>query len=279
MTLRKIEPLSLRGLSPRDPGPLPQLAWVDPHQLLVDESYQRGLSEAGRKLIRKIVNEFDWARFKPPAVVETDDGYCVIDGQHSAVAAVTHPGVELVPVLLHAERNQGEQAGAFISHNRDRLRVTDTQLHASAVVAGDPAALAVDRACRAAGVRVLRAPPGTGGYQPGDCVAVGTLGQLVRRRGEEGATALLRLLATRAPVTANEIRALDILKHDPDFRDDWDEERAGQIVRASSDYERREAEAIALTHERPLCRALALVWHRQMPRRRAEPQLVRRTTA
>ncbi len=66
---------------------------VKPSTLLVDERYQRGLSERSIKLIRKIVSEWDWRAFKPPVVVDVGAGLEVIDGQHTAIGAATHGGM------------------------------------------------------------------------------------------------------------------------------------------------------------------------------------------
>jgi hypothetical protein len=57
--------------------------------------------------------------------------------------------------------------------------------------------------------------------------------------------------------------------------DDWNAEAAASIVSASSNYDRNEAEAIAATREKPLYRALALVWYRRKPRKKGQPELRR----
>jgi hypothetical protein len=39
------------------------------------------------------VANWDWRRFKPPVVARTATGLEVIDGQHTAIAAASHPDV------------------------------------------------------------------------------------------------------------------------------------------------------------------------------------------
>jgi hypothetical protein len=89
--LRRIKPIGTRKLKANAVvAARPRFAEVDPSTLLVDESYQREISDRGQKLIRSIVEGWDWTKFKPPVVVETPEGLQVIDGQHTAIAAATH---------------------------------------------------------------------------------------------------------------------------------------------------------------------------------------------
>lgn len=106
---------------------------VSPSELWVDESYQRGLSDRSMRLIRKIIGEWDWTAFKPPVVVEVDGKLQVIDGQHTALGALTHGGIEQLPVLIVKADRQELRANAFVRHNRDRIQVTPTQLHLSLI--------------------------------------------------------------------------------------------------------------------------------------------------
>ncbi len=92
-SLRAIEPMALPGVEPGPiAGDMPRLEWGDPTTLWVDETYQRNISERLVKLIRKIVAEFAWRRFSPPKVVPVDGRRHVLDGQHTAIAAASHPG-------------------------------------------------------------------------------------------------------------------------------------------------------------------------------------------
>ena len=67
--MRPVKPLSLAGLTPSmAESRRPTFEWVLPTELKVDESYQRTLSARSVQLIRKIVTQWDWRRFKPPVV-------------------------------------------------------------------------------------------------------------------------------------------------------------------------------------------------------------------
>ena len=91
----------------------PSLRLVHPSSLSVDDSYQRGLSERSIRLIRKIVAEWSWTAFEPPVVVDVDGRLEVIDGQHTAIAAVTHGGIESLPVLIVQAEKHETRASAF----------------------------------------------------------------------------------------------------------------------------------------------------------------------
>lgn len=276
MTLRRIEPLPLRGLIPNVPTTEPMMIiWVHPDQLYVDEAYQRSVSEQrGIALIRRAIGNFDWAKFKIPSVVPgpEPDTYRVIDGQHSAIIVASHPYLELCPVALTAPRTQAEEAAAFLGANRDRVIVTRTQLHHSALVAEEPEAVAVAEVCAAANIRILKNPPPKTQYKPGDCVAVRSITTLIERRGRDVAVRILAICASRCPVSVIELRAAELILFDPDFRH-IDNSNLAEIVAKSTEYEATEAEAIAATHEKPIYRALAVVWARRMPRMVGLPQL------
>jgi hypothetical protein len=196
VTSRTIKPLQLGDLQPADlHQALPEFRLVSPADLRVDDGYQRALSEKSVTLIRRIVAGWDWARFKPPVCAETDDGLEVIDGQHTAIAAATHPGIDTLPVIVVQAASQADRAKAFVGHNRDRLGITPMQVHFAALAAGDEDALTIAQVCERAGVRMLRSAPGGGVFQPRDTLAVAAIGALCNRRGAMGARKVLEVLA------------------------------------------------------------------------------------
>lgn len=211
--LRPISPLLLpKGVANSITTEPPQLYWVNPSaDLLVDESYQRNLSDRSARLIRKIVAGWNWTRFKPPIVVEDAEGkFHVIDGQHTAIAAASHPGIDRIPVMVVSADKVSDRALAFLGHNRDRINVTPTQMHHTAVAAGEEAALAIDRVCRASGVTILKwAPPGRV-FRPGETLAVKTISLLIKQLGEDQAGVVLRTVVASGitPLGAMQIKAV-----------------------------------------------------------------------
>ena len=275
---RPIAAIAMPEIAPGTPDtPPPVFMTVRPDELLVDETYQRDLSEASIRLIRRIVAEWDWRKFKAPVVAMTDEGPVVLDGQHTATAAATHPMIEEIPVLLVEAPEQTAQARAFVGMNTTRLGITAAQLHAANVAAGDANALAVDRACAAAGIRVLRLPPSRAVYSPRETIAVASIAGLVARRGEETAARVLGILgdAEYGPVSANQIRAVEQLLTDPEFGE-LDPDELPRIVRSMGiAVAEKDARAFAATHCLPAWRGLAATWFKARKGKRRAPDPIR----
>jgi hypothetical protein len=271
-----VRPIAALQWSDIEPGGAdmarPRFIDVAPGRLFVDESYQRNLSEHSRRLIRKIVADFDWKRFKPPVVVAIDGGYEVIDGQHTAIAAASHPAIEEIPVMVVEAPEREQRAAAFIGHNRDRLGVTAMQLHFAAVAAGDPEASMVAAICEAAGVRILRVGPGQrGNFKPGDTMAVAAIKTLCTRHGREKAETIVRLLARAElrPISAAEIRAAELLITDAAYCGEVEPAALTATIVQHEIALAREARLFSAAHKLPYWKALAVTWFRKAPKRRA----------
>lgn len=271
MTKRPIAPLALEGLAPAAPPTgRPEITWIAPGELLVDAVYQRDLSDASRRLIRRIVEGWDWRRFKPPIAAWTEEGLEVIDGQHSAIAAATHPAIIEIPVVVVDAAERTDRASAFLGHNRDRIAISTAQMHAAAVAAGDEAAARVERVCAAAEIRLLRMPPSGAQYKARETIAVAMVAGLVKRRGEATAVQVLRILgdAGCAPVAASQMRAVEALLTEAEFGDLDPEALARTIQDLGAVPAEKEAKAFAATHCTPLWRGLAAVWFKAGKKRR-----------
>lgn len=270
-TLRSVVAVDLGDAVPQTPPTdKPTVEWMAPSDLLVDAAYQRDLSEKSLKLIRRIVEQWDWRRFKPPVVAWTERGFEIIDGQHTAIAAASHPGIETIPVLMVEAAELQDRASAFIGHNRDRLTVTAVQLHHAAVAAGDEDALTVQQVCERAGVTLLRNAYGSRTYKAGETLAISAIAALVKRRHAKGAREILALLvqAERAPVAANEIKAVELLLTDPQYADEIEPADLVVAIKALGDASEKEAKVFASEHCVPLWRGLASVWFRKCRKRR-----------
>lgn len=260
--MRKIEALNLpdttRATVTPDP---PEIRMVRPDMLTVDETYQRNLSERSIRLIRKIVTEWNWQAFKPPIVVEVDGRLDLIDGQHTAIAAVTHGGISELPVLVIDASTLKDRASAFVRHNRDRLNVTPLQLHYALVAAGDEDALTIAQVCERAGIKILRTPPSMGRFRPCETLAVNTIKALINRRFAKGAREILEILAKAelAPVSARYIMAVEYLLHADEYRSKISATQISEILTANSSLLTKEAERYALEHKLGQWRALASV--------------------
>lgn len=262
VALRPIAPIAApdveRGQSDAPP---PILRVVDPACLLVDDSYQRSLSERSVSLIRRIIANWDWRAFKPPIVTETAEGLHVLDGQHTAIAAVTHGGIGEIPVLVVTAPAAAHRAEAFVRHNRDRIQVTQHQIHHAMVAAGDEDALTIEQVCARAGVRLLRMPPYGGDYEIGDCMALGAIKALVARRYAAGARRVLDVLveAKLAPIPAAAIKAVEYLLFEEPYRNELAAGDVATALRAKGAHAEREARLIAIEQKVPIWRAMVTV--------------------
>lgn len=275
--LRAIAPICTKGLTKRAPPTgEPIFERVNPRELLVEESYQRDLSDRSLNLIRKIVQEWDWRRFKPPVVAFADDGLRIIDGQHTAIAAASHPDIDMIPVMVVEAPELQARALAFIGHNRDRLQVTPMQLHHASVAAGDPVSMTIERVCADAGVTLVRSAHGAYRWKVGDSVAVAAIRGVIERQGEARTRQILQTLvaADLAPVAANEIKAAELLFTNPDYADQLDPldgPGAAELAKAIltlGDGASKEAKVFAAAQCVPFWRALAITWFKKCRKRR-----------
>ena len=264
---RAIASLAMPGLEPATAlTERPGFRWVSPTTLLVDEAYQRNLSEKSVTLIRRIVADFDWRRFKPPIVVDTAAGLEVIDGQHTAIAAASHPGISEIPVMIVEAKEVADRARAFLGHNRDRLTVTPMQMHFAALAAKDPDACDIDQVCARAGIRVLRYPPGQGVFKARETLAIGSIGALIRNKGVMRARQILEVLSAAecAPIRAEAIRAATFLMTEKEYAGAFVDESLSLTIRTMGEDAYRQAKIFAAEHKVPAWRGLAVTWFRNV---------------
>lgn len=273
-TKRNIAAIQIVDFEPAPiPTAKPEITWIDPRELLVDEAYQRNLSDRSLALIKRIATGWDWRRFKAPSCSWTEDGLEVVDGQHTAIGAACRSDITEIPVLITEAKEQADRAAAFIGLNRDRVGITATQLHAAAVTAGDADAVAIEEACASAGITVLKSQPGAGRFQPRQTMAVAAIGALVKRYSVVASLTLRAVAeAELAPIQANHIKAVELLLTDPEFGEPDPADITKAIVAVGAEAE-KEAKLFAATHSVPVWRGLAAVWFKKMPKRRAAPQV------
>ncbi len=204
-----ISAAALQGVEPAEElGPLGELVWLPLRELLIDRRYQRDSSkETSRNLVRKIVENFRWSRFQPLIVAHVATGYAVVDGQHRAISACTHGGIDKVPCWLIIEPQTRGQAQTFVGVNRDRASISALQIHRAGLAAGDPDAVQVDRVCTSAGVTIVFNLKGSQHtLPPKTTMAVGTIRQLIFKYGEAPVRAGLAALVSAYPTTPGQLR-------------------------------------------------------------------------
>lgn len=273
--LRAIEPINIADLDTAKPETgEPICERVDPRSLHVDPAYQRNVGKRGMHQIRKIVEAFCWSKFKPPICAYAEhDGKTVLkvlDGQHTAIAAASHPHIDAIPVMIVEAADTASQAAAFVGQNTERLGVTALQIHAASVVAGDGDALTVEQVCARAGVTVLRNPPSHGAFKPRETLAISALLGLVDRRGAMKARIILEVLAKAdlAPISANHIRAAELLMTDPEYSSEFEPDDLTKAILAVGIGAEQEAKVFSVAHKVPVWRALAVQWFKKTKKRR-----------
>lgn len=260
--LRAVKPIILPLAFAASPakGEAPEPKFVDPQSLKIDGSYQRELSERSFALIKKIVKNWDWKKFKPPVVSANADGeYVIIDGQHTAIAAATHPDIKLIPVMVMRTDSVQEQADSFLGHNRDRVGINALQMHFAALRAGDAEAEAVDNVCKLSGLSVVRQPKLK--YAIGETASVSTLRGLVKRHGVTKAADIARVAVEGklAPVSVTEMRAIEYLLHDKVMAGQFTGAAISTVFIAAGKEVDDEAKALAGARGIPVWKAMGMV--------------------
>jgi hypothetical protein len=163
-----------------DFGPKSEMRWVHVDRLSVDERYQRSLeTRAGQKLIGRIVEGFRWSAFHAILVTPSDQGWRILDGQHR-VEAARRLGIDEVPAVVIETVSLTDQAAAFLSANRDRIKVNEYALHHAQLVSGECLALSVDELCKGAEIAIPRYPLPSDQIKPGQTLALGALRRLAK---------------------------------------------------------------------------------------------------
>jgi RNA polymerase sigma factor (sigma-70 family) len=180
-----------------DPGPVPELLWLRISDLRIDERYQRSVLGKGMTNIRYIATNFQWSKFTAVCVARWEGIDYVVDGQHRTYGAALR-GLERVPCLVMRAPPE-VAADAFAAINGRTTAIHALNVWGARVAAGDPEAVALDKACRAEGVLIKRYPVPVLKMRPGQTVALGALQRGMKDLGEPGLRLALRLLMTAHP--------------------------------------------------------------------------------
>lgn len=176
------------------PGKKGDLEWIAIGKLFIDRTYQREIGHAGRKNIRKIVEEFTWHLFSPLIVSPRGNGrYAIIDGQHRAIAAKLHGEIRELPCfVMHCSIE--DEALAFATINGNVTKVSSQYLFRARLAAGERGAVNANRAAVNAGVRIHTCPQSAAAIKFNETQAPSTIETCVERFGITVTTAALRLI-------------------------------------------------------------------------------------
>lgn len=197
----------------------PDVRMANPLDLRIERAYQRDLSEKSLRLIKKIVAGWDWAKFKPPVCAETEDGLFLIDGQHTAIAAATHPDIVAIPIMVVPADTVAKRADAFVAQNRDRIAMSAHQIFHAQVAAGDERAVAIMAIIQRVGAIIPRSMPQRGTAKPGEIASINELANIYGGSGGEVLERVLNIavLSRQAPLLVRVARGLRFFFTDPQF--------------------------------------------------------------
>lgn len=209
-------------ITPNDIAPpMPAVRLVDPRDLVVELAYQRDLSDKSHGLIRRIVANWNWARFKPPICADSDGSLFVIDGQHTAIAAATHPKITKIPILVVKASAIEGRAACFVAHNRDRISLSPFQIFHAETASGDKDARAILKIVIDCGASIPRSPLTKGYAKPGQLVSVNETRKIYTNHGGDVLRRVVTLAvkAGLAPIGVTITRALRMILTESHFED------------------------------------------------------------
>ncbi len=197
------------GLASEDLGPLgpaPMLQWIAVEMLVIDPSYQREIQRNGARNVLAIAQNFSWTKFAPVIVASVEGGrYAIVDGQHRTTAAALRGAKEVPCQVILADK--AEQAAAFAAVNGNITQMTSQQIYAARLAALDPGALALQAACSAGGVTILRHPVPASKMKTGETLAVNALERSLSAYGADIFSLALRCITRTGKGNAGLIRA------------------------------------------------------------------------
>lgn len=190
--LRRIDVAGKSTLGPIDQE-RPDLGYIRIAELVINDRYQRPLTEAGWRTISRIAADFRWSRFSPALVAPLPDGqFAVIDGPHRIHAAAMR-GIDKVPCMM-VDIDLTEQAQAFVGVNDQITRITIHHVFRAAMAAREAWAVQANAAVSAADCKLMTSNASTASKQCGEVYCIGLIKQLVTAGHGQAVTAVLKAL-------------------------------------------------------------------------------------
>lgn len=187
-------------------GPLvgnpPSLEWLAVGQLQVDQAYQRSTEGANsRRIIVGMVKCWDWKLCQPLVVTRrADGGLFVLDGQHRLEGARERGDIAHLPCVVLPAIAQAEEAAAFVKLNTARQKLSQSDIFAGMLAAGEPEAVRVAEIMRETDWHLAR-HSNTAAYKPGQLACAPKLARLLKAHGEASVRNALATLREAFPET------------------------------------------------------------------------------
>lgn len=178
-------------------GNMPVLQYVQPSQLLIDESYQRSLQLGqSQSLIRKIAQHWNWDLCQPLVVSRREDGgLFVIDGQHRLAAARLREDITQLPAVVLTYGSAADEAANFVHLNQQRRPLGKVELFRAAVASGETEAVAISDLITEAGLALAPHSNSTA-WKPGQIANLSGIEETYRRFGPDITGTALSVMRT-----------------------------------------------------------------------------------
>lgn len=189
----------------------PEVRMVRLVDMRIEDAYQRSLTPQSIRLIRQIIQTWDWDSYNLPTVEEQGDGtYLVVDGQHTAIAAFSHPRLAALLCKIKPPSNVASRAKTFVDLNTNRLAMSPFQIYHAQRVAGDPTAVAIWEAVKRAGGVIPRYQIQKGRAVAGHITALREMEAIYRKYGAESLERVVRIAVASGivPISSVLFRAI-----------------------------------------------------------------------
>jgi len=168
----------------RNPGPKPELKWLNVEKLYVDSRYQRNTkSRASETNLDYLKKSFSWSLCGALIVcfVPAEKKFAVLDGQHRLVAARSRKDIPELPCLIVSGLDFEQQAQSFVAINTKRVKLNALAAFHAAVASGDKTAVMLKEILDECDVEIPLAPVMKGLTEPRQMQSPGTLAGMVER--------------------------------------------------------------------------------------------------
>lgn len=166
-------------------GDPPSLEWLAVGRLLIEPAYQRATDgDKSRRIIAGMVREWNWALCQPLVASRRHDGSIyVIDGQHRLEGAKKRGDIPHLPCTVLPALDHAGEAAAFVALNTKRQALSQTDVFAGMLAAGDADALALEKLLAETGWALAR-HTNTADYKPGQLACAPMLARALKAQGE-----------------------------------------------------------------------------------------------
>lgn len=166
-------------------GDPPSLEWLAVGRLQIEPAYQRATDgHKSRKIIAGMVREWNWTLCQPLVASRRHDGSIyVIDGQHRLEGAKKRGDIPHLPCTVLPALDHAGEAAAFVALNTKRQALSQTDVFAGMLAAGDRDALALEKMLAETGWTLAR-HTNTADYKPGQLACAPMLSRAFNGIGE-----------------------------------------------------------------------------------------------